>query len=81
MYLDPGESMSIGFESIPEGYTLNDLVYEIEDSSVCSVSNGIVTAKESGSTILKIKTKDGMLTAAMIIVVNYDYSLPEFESL
>ena len=81
MYLDPGQSMDIGFESIPEGYSVSDLIYEVEDGSVCSVSNGTVYALASGSTIVKVKTSDGLFTVAFVVTVKYDYSVPTFEEL
>ena len=73
--------MDIGFVNIPDGYGINDLIYEVEDSSVCSVSGGNVRALASGSTIVKIKTKDGLLSVSFVVNVRYDYSVPEFESL
>ncbi|MDE6015302.1 MAG: hypothetical protein K2H41_06390 [Acetatifactor sp.] len=81
MYLGEGESMSIGFDSIPEGYAQADLKYEVLDPSVCSVSNGTVKSNNAGSTIVKISTGDGMFTVALAVTVNEDYSIEGFQRL
>lgn len=81
MFLKEGESMNIGFDSIPEGYTEADLKYEVEDPSICSVSNGTVSAGKSGSTIVKISTTDGMFMVTLAVTVNEDYTVEGFESL
>lgn len=81
MYLGEGESLNIGFENIPEGYTQGDLKYEILDSSVCSVSGGTVKGNTAGSTIVRISTGDGMFTVSLAVTVNEDYSVEGFQSL
>lgn len=81
MYLGEGESLAIGFDNIPEGYTEADLKYEVLDSAVCSVSNGTVKGNEAGSTIVRISTSDGMFTVSLAVTVNEDYSVEGFQSL
>ncbi|MCM1221653.1 MAG: hypothetical protein NC548_44960 [Lachnospiraceae bacterium] len=81
MYLGEGESLDIGFDSIPEGYTQADLKYEVLDPSICSVSDGIVKSIAAGSTIVKISTADGMFTVMLAVTVNEDYSIKGFQSL
>lgn len=81
MYLGEGESMSIGFDSIPKGYTQADLKYEVLDTSVCSVSNGTVKSNHAGSTIVKISTGDGRFTVTLAVTVNEDYSIEGFQRL
>lgn len=81
MYLGEGESLNIGFDNIPEGYTQNDLKYEVLDPFVCSVSNGTVKGNAPGSTIVKISTSDGMFTVSLAVTVNEDYSVEGFQSL
>lgn len=81
MYMGQGESLSIGFENIPDGYTQADLKYEILDPAVCSVSGGTVNGKSAGSTIIKISTVDGMFTVSLAVTVNDDYSVEGFQSL
>lgn len=81
MYLGEGESMNIGFDNIPEGYTQADLKYEILDPAVCSVSGGTVKGNAAGSTIIKISTEDGMFTVSLAVTVNEDYSIEGFQTL
>lgn len=81
MYLDKGESMSIGFDSIPEGYTQADLKYEVLDPAVCSVSGGTVRGNDAGSTIVKISTADGMFAVRLAVTVNDDYTVEGFQTL
>lgn len=81
MYLGEGESLNIGFENIPEGYTQGDLKYEILDPSVCSVSSGTVKGNAAGSTIVRISTGDGMFMVSLAVTVNEDYSVEGFQSL
>ncbi|MCM1103358.1 MAG: hypothetical protein NC409_04550 [Clostridium sp.] len=81
MYLGEEESMHIGFESIPDGYTEADLQYEVLDPAVCSVSNGTVQGKAAGSTMVVISTGDGMFMVRLAVTVNEDYSIEGFQSL
>lgn len=81
MYLGENESMNIGFDNIPEGYTQADLKYEVLDPAICSVSNGTVKGIAAGSTIVKISTGDGMFTVSLAVTVNEDYSIEGFQSL
>lgn len=81
MYLGKGESLNIGFDSIPGGYTENDLQYEVLDPAVCTVSDGTVRGNEAGSTIVKISTGDGMFTVSLAVTVNEDYSVEGFQRL
>lgn len=81
MYLGEDESMNIGFDNIPEGYTQADLRYEVLDPAICSVSNGTVKGIAAGSTIVKISTSDGMFTVSLAVTVNEDYSIEGFQTL
>lgn len=81
MYIGDGESMSIGFASIPEGYSKDKLVYEVADSSVCLVESGKVTGKNPGSTTIKISTEDGRLSVTIAVTVNEDYTVDGFQEL
>lgn len=75
MFLDPGTSGTIGFVSLPEGYSASDLTYEVVDPSICSVNGGNVTANNSGVTLVIIRTNDGMYSSYMTVVVATDYSV------
>lgn len=74
VYLPKGESVAIGILSVPNGYSTEDLVYQPEDSSVCTVNQGIVTAIGSGSTVLKISTPDGKYSVFLTIIVEAEYN-------
>lgn len=68
--LEIGQSCSIIVSVIPEGYTLNDLVYTSEDPSVACVSdNGYVTAISEGIAKITTQTSDGKYTDTCYIVI------------
>ncbi len=73
LILKQGESMQIGFLSLPDGYTPADLVYTPEDSTVCSAGGGSVTATGSGSTTLEIATPDKMFSVYVTVLVDEEY--------
>lgn len=54
-----GLCYKIEMSSIPEGYSLSDLVWKSDDSSIATVSNGEVTAISPGITTIIISTADG----------------------
>lgn len=73
LIMKQGESMNIGFLSLPDGYTPADLVYTPEDSSVCSAGGGSVTATGSGSTTMEIATPDKMFSVYVTVLVDEEY--------
>lgn len=74
VHLAKGESVTIGILSVPEGYRIGDLVYQPEDSSVCSADQGQVTAVGSGSTVLRISTPDGKYSVFLTVTVAEEYN-------
>lgn len=75
VFLDANQSQLIDFENIPEGYSVGDLIYAIQDQEVCSIdSNGNITAKNGGSTMVLISTKDGLYKIALKVSVSIDYN-------
>lgn len=74
VYLEAGQSMSIGFSAIPEGYSAGDLVYSVYDSSICNVSGGVVSGNASGSTTVKVSTPDGKYNAYFTVTVKGDFN-------
>ena len=58
--LSKGDSATIKVANIPDGYSENDLVWTTSDSSILSVSKGVVTAKDSGSAVVTVSTSDGI---------------------
>ncbi|NBJ96397.1 hypothetical protein D5282_03470 [bacterium 1xD8-48] len=74
LYLSPGETMSIGFLALPDGYGAADLVYQPENASVCSAGGGSVTAIGSGSTTLFISTADKKYSIYVTVIVESEYN-------
>lgn len=74
LYLSEGETMSIGILSVPDGYSTQDLLFEPQDSSVCSTGAGSVTAVGSGSTTVKISTSDGKFSTYVAVIVEIEYN-------
>lgn len=74
VYLSEGESMVIGILSIPDGYSAGELLYQSDNSSVCSVSGGTVTAVSPGSTTLKISTPDDKFSVYVGVTVEIEYN-------
>lgn len=84
LFVDPGKQAKIEFEHLPEGLNVSDLTFTPENPDICSIdSNGNVTGKNGGSTMVIIKSKDGGYSAFVSVTVNHDYSLDNggFDSL
>ena len=64
------ENYTIPLESLPKGYTRNDLIYKTSNSSVASVSDGIVSGIRQGASEITISTKDGKYYAALNVLVS-----------
>lgn len=75
VFLDQNGEGRITFTSIPEGFTEQNLVYIVEDPSVCKVQNGQVVGMETGTSLVKISTPDGMFSVTLAVIVNDDYSI------
>lgn len=74
MYLSVGETQSIQILYIPGGYSDSDLIFNVEDTSVCSVSGGAVTAAGSGRTTIHISTPDRLYNAFVSVIVEEEYN-------
>lgn len=74
LYLSQGETMAIGFVTLPDGYGVGDLIYQPENASVCSAGGGSVTAVGPGSTTLSISTADGKYRVNVTVVVEAEYN-------
>lgn len=81
MIMNPGESREIAYLELPEGYTAQNLKYEVETGSICDVAGGVVTARTAGSTIVKISTEDGLFSAYLAVTVNDNYTTEGFDGL
>ena len=76
MFLDEGTCQKITISHMPEDYTESDLVYESNDTSVCTVtSDGAVTAVSSGSTLVKVYTSDKTTAVWIAVTVSEDLSV------
>lgn len=74
LYLSQGESMSIGFLALPDGYSASELIYRPESPSVCSAGGGQVTAVGPGSTTLFISTADEKYSVYVTVIVESEYN-------
>lgn len=68
--LRKGENYCIIIKALPEGCSVDDLTYESSDSTIASVQSGEITAENSGSTQIIVKTKDGKHQAYVNILVS-----------
>ncbi len=55
-----GGTGTLTIANFPEGYTAADLIWETEDPAIATVSGGKVTGKDYGSTVVSVKTSDGI---------------------
>ncbi|MCM1217687.1 MAG: hypothetical protein NC548_24610 [Lachnospiraceae bacterium] len=74
LYLSQGETMAIGFTSLPDGYSASELRYEPENAAVCSAGGGYVTAAGPGSTTLFISTADEKYSIYVTVTVEAEYN-------
>ena len=68
--LNINETYSIIVKALPENYKEADLVYESEDSSIATVSGGVIKAIKPGSVRIEVKTKDGSYKSYVNILVS-----------
>ena len=73
--LKAGETKTITFSVLPEGYASSDIVFDSGNKSVVTVSgDGTITAVSSGSTVITAKTSDGKYSAAIKVSVETEYA-------
>lgn len=72
--LSHGEQYTVGIETLPEGYSIADVKYSVQDTSVATVnSNGLVTAIAEGSTMLVVYIEGTEYKAYQaIMIINPD---------
>ena len=73
--MNEGETGNVNISSLPEGYSTSDLVYEVIDGDVCAVGSGTITAKNAGSTIVNVRTTDGIYCTSFVVTVFEDLSV------
>lgn len=68
--MNVGDSYYIVISQYPEGYKQSDIIITSSDDSIVSVDkNGKVIAKETGSVVLTVSTKDGKFKAYCSVTV------------
>ncbi len=66
--IDVGSSAKLAIESLPSGYSMEDVVWESNDPSVASVdNNGNITANSAGTTSITVRTSDGEYSASCAV--------------
>lgn len=67
--LSAGESQQI-IPTLPDGYAESDLTWTTSDSSVATVSNGVIKGVSEGSAIVTVTTKDGSYKGQCNVLVD-----------
>lgn len=68
--MDKDETYSIIIKGLPEGYNESDISYTSLDSNIAAVAKGLVKAISSGSTRIKVYTRDGKYSSYVNILVS-----------
>lgn len=64
------ETYTIIVKSIPTGYKDGDLVYSSKNNDIATVENGLIRPVKPGSVQIEVKTRDGVHTATVNILVS-----------
>lgn len=67
--LSQGEAQKV-IPTLPDGYSESDLKWSTSDSSVATVSNGVITGISEGSAIITVTTKDGSYKGQCNVLVD-----------
>lgn len=67
--LSQGEAQKV-IPTLPDGYSESDLKWSTSDSSVATVSNGVITGVSEGSAIITVTTKDGSYKGQCNVLVD-----------
>jgi hypothetical protein len=67
--LKQGETKTIRVTGIPEGYSMNDLVFSISGSAAAVSASGTVTGMSAGSGVVTIATSDGKYKVECSVLV------------
>lgn len=83
VFLTPGQSQKLEIVSLPEGYSLDDVIIECDNQNIISIDNKslVVTGKnEAGTVQVIVKTKDGKYKAFCAVTVSVTEDV-EFDEL
>lgn len=80
LMLKNGEAETIDVTAIPKEYEENELQWSSDNTSVATVSDGIVSAVGAGTATVTLSTKDGKYKISCTIIVSDDEEV-EFHSL
>lgn len=64
------EEYAIEIKNLPNGYTVNDLIYTSLDNNIVIVDKGVVKGLKIGSCEVKISTTDNLYSASINILVS-----------
>ncbi len=71
LILNVGDTKKIEIKSLPQGVTLEDLIWESSDESILSIDkNGNIKALKEGESKVTIKTKNNSYTASCAVKVS-----------
>lgn len=77
--LSAGENYTLVVENIPDGYAESDITFKSTNDKIARVdSNGKITAVASGSTVIKVQTKDGKYNQECAVYVIADNTSVQF---
>lgn len=80
--LSAGENYTLVVESTPDGYAKSDVIFTSTNDKIARVdANGRITAVASGSTVIKVQTKDGKYSQECAVFVIADNTSVQFTPL
>ena len=68
--LTQGQSFDIDIQSLPNGYSINDIRYSSSNESVASINDGKIKANELGNTKIRVYTSDDKYESYINILVS-----------
>ena len=65
-----GNTITLTATVAPDNATNKEVTWSSSNTTIASVSNGVVTAKSEGTATITVKTVDGSKTASCVVTVN-----------
>lgn len=72
--LEKGQKKELTVIIKPQDATNKDLIWENQDDSIATVEKGIITAKNSGKTIVKVMNENKTVSAEIVVYVKADFT-------